>query len=79
MSDEIATLDHQIITLVGRRAEAARMQTRARLSSGASRTSLAEENTVIARYREEFGRPGVNLALLLLGLPDRMPDGMTGR
>ncbi|MEV6582869.1 chorismate mutase [Streptomyces sp. NPDC051582] len=73
MSDEIATLDQQIIRLVGRRAAAARQQTHARVNSGGSRTSLAEENVVIDRYREEFGRPGVNLALLLLGLPDRMP------
>ncbi|MBT2525866.1 chorismate mutase [Streptomyces flavidovirens] len=73
MSEDIATLDEQIIRLVGRRAAAARQQTRARVSSGSSRTSLAEENVVIDRYSEELGRPGVNLALLVLGLSDRLP------
>ncbi|MGX1883257.1 chorismate mutase [Streptomyces sp. NPDC055287] len=73
MSDDIATLDQQIIQLVGRRAAAARQQTHARVSSGSSRTSLAEENVVIDRYSEELGRPGVNLALLVLGLSDRLP------
>ncbi|MEV1048927.1 chorismate mutase [Streptomyces sp. NPDC049916] len=72
-SDEIATLDQQIIHLVGRRAAAARAQTHARVSSGNSRTSLAEENAAIGRYSQEFGRHGVNLALLVLGLSDRLP------
>lgn len=71
MSDDIATLDQQIIHLVGRRAAAARQQTSARVRSGSSRTSLAEENAAISRYSEEFGRPGVELALLVLGLTDR--------
>ncbi|MET9699657.1 chorismate mutase [Streptomyces sp. NPDC006529] len=71
--DDIAVLDQQIIHLVGRRAEAARERTHARVTSGGARTSLTEENVVIDRYHEEFGRPGVNLALLLLGLPDRLP------
>ncbi|MET7369052.1 chorismate mutase [Streptomyces sp. NPDC005566] len=74
MSDDIATLDQQIIHLVGRRAAAARKQTHARVSSGSSRTSLAEENAAIGRYSEELGRPGVNLALLVLGLSDRLPN-----
>ncbi|MEE1783416.1 chorismate mutase [Streptomyces sp. SP17BM10] len=73
MPDDIATLDRQIIRLLGRRTAAARQQIHARVASGGSRTSLAEENLVIDRYREELGRPGVNLALLVLGLPERLP------
>ncbi|MEV7022109.1 chorismate mutase [Kitasatospora sp. NPDC093558] len=73
MSDDVATLDRQIIQLLGRRAAAAHRQVHARVASGGSRTSLAEENLVIERYREELGRPGVNLALLVLGLPERLP------
>ncbi|MDH6226745.1 MULTISPECIES: chorismate mutase [Streptomyces] len=73
MSEDIAALDREIIALVGRRADMAGELAGARASAGGSRTSLAEENRMIDRYRHELGRPGVNLALVLLSLSSRRP------
>lgn len=64
----IDELDQQIIALVRRRMGVSAEIQQARLSSGGRRLSLSRENEILARYREELGRPGTTLAMTLLEL-----------
>ncbi|MCX5380977.1 chorismate mutase [Streptomyces sp. NBC_00091] len=65
---QVDTLDDQIIALVAHRAALVNEIQRDRTAAGGPGTRLSRETQVIARYSNSLGRPGVELALLLLNL-----------
>lgn len=64
----IDALDEQIIALVRERMTVSAGIQRARIASGGRRVHLSREMEILARYREELGRPGTAMAMTLLEL-----------
>ena len=64
----IDELDAQIIALVRERMAVSADIQRARIASGGRRVNLSREMEILARYREQLGRPGTELAMTLLEL-----------
>ncbi|MDT0380525.1 chorismate mutase [Streptomyces sp. DSM 42041] len=64
----IDALDEQIIALVRERMTVSAGIQRARIASGGRRVHLAREMEILARYRDELGRPGTTMAMTLLEL-----------
>lgn len=64
----IDDLDARIIALVRDRVETSARVQHARIASGGRRVSLSREMEILARYRDELGRPGTALAMTLLEL-----------
>jgi chorismate mutase len=64
----IDALDEQIIALVRERMTVSAGIQRARIASGGRRVHLSREMEILARYREELGKPGTAMAMTLLEL-----------
>ncbi|MBA0054279.1 chorismate mutase [Streptomyces sp. AJS327] len=64
----IDELDAQLVALVRERMVTAAQVQRERLASGGRRVHLSRELEVLEHYRAAFGRPGTQLAMVLLGL-----------
>ncbi|WP_078856598.1 chorismate mutase [Streptomyces sp. NBRC 109706] len=65
---EIDALDAEIVRLVRQRVTVSERVQATRLANGGRRISLARENEVLRRWREELGQPGTALAMTLLEL-----------
>lgn len=61
-------LDAQIVQLVRERLRVSQAVQQARVDGGGRRVELARETQIIARYREQLGRPGTGIAMALLEL-----------
>lgn len=64
----IDDLDRRIIELVKQRMGASAEVQQARIATGGPRLSLAREMEILERFRAELGRPGTEVAKLLLEL-----------
>ncbi|GAA2451784.1 chorismate mutase [Streptomyces macrosporus] len=64
----IDDLDRRIIALVQERVEVSARIQRTRIEAGGRRVNLSREMEILARYREELGKPGTSLAMTLLEL-----------
>src|SRR5690349_9515354 len=67
-------VDEEILRLVERRRVLSRRVQELRRRDGALGVQHARENEIIARYATALGRPGAELALLLLGVCKRTGD-----
>jgi chorismate mutase len=67
-------VDEEILRLVERRRVLSRRVQELRRRDGALGVQHARENEIIARYATALGRPGAELALLLLGVCKREGD-----
>lgn len=65
---QIDALDARIIALVQERVDVSAGIQRARIESGGRRVHLAREMEVLDNYRGRLGRPGTQLAMVLLSL-----------
>ena len=66
--EEINAIDSQIITLLARRARISQQAQQTRLDQGMPRLDLARERAIHARYRDQLGPAGVDLADSVLRL-----------
>jgi chorismate mutase len=64
----IDALDGEILDLVQRRIGISAEVQQARIATGGPRLSLTREMEILERYRERLGRPGTDIAMLLLEL-----------
>jgi chorismate mutase len=64
----IDAVDERLITLIKERMTISAEVQQARMASGGPRLSLSREMDILTRYREGLGRPGTELAMLLLEL-----------
>lgn len=66
--ERIDALDARIIALIQERVSVSAQIQRARIGSGGRRVNLSREMEILARYREELGKPGTTLAMTVLEL-----------
>jgi chorismate mutase len=64
----IDEIDAEIVRLVQERTAVSEQVQRARLQTGGPRIVHARENEVVLRWREQLGRPGSGVAVVLLEL-----------
>ncbi|MBF9067853.1 chorismate mutase [Streptacidiphilus fuscans] len=64
----IDALDAQILDLVQRRITVSAEVQQARIATGGPRLSLTREMEILERFRDRLGRPGTDIAMLLLEL-----------
>ncbi|EST29512.1 hypothetical protein N566_21940 [Streptomycetaceae bacterium MP113-05] len=64
----IDALDEQIIALVRERMTVSAAVQSARIAAGGRRVNLSREMEILARYRDDLGKPGTALAMTLLEL-----------
>lgn len=65
---QVDALDDEIISLVAQRVALVHEIQRERTAAGAPGTRLSRETQVIGRYGNGLGRPGVEVAMILLNL-----------
>ncbi|MFF7636312.1 hypothetical protein ACFZB9_24665 [Kitasatospora sp. NPDC008050] len=76
---ELEELDEQLISQLLRRTRCARAYQLNRRAANLPASSLCQENAMLSQYTSRLGRPGAEIALLILALSHPPGAGRQGR